>query len=508
MDAENRQLHDEVGTSVKAAVKAEVAAEQKKMRDRIEATLTKEKKTREKLNERNMMVNDLQSKMAQANQAIDHYRSQLARAEKDSTGWGENIERWIMSIAEENVMLRRNVKMINDFMSANRFADATRFDEVKHQPRLIRPAQEPPTMPTTLTSGTIDRDMTDVFTTDTDMSNRPNLYESPALIKVRRRLGRPKVRARRAGSALPDLKTRFREQRAVSSYLQYKDERNEVDDIFFHTKGHHKSLCNAYPRKRNRLSIASDLTKRIETATTEVKLPILKLRDLANPKPRVGLTVYDRRNDKHMAEMLEKFNLSDEPEDKPWPGIPEEKAEREVVTISHTVRPYMVRPSIIVRPCGDCKPRQSGNLLSRDERRRWQKACKSWNLGPDKSKKKQVRFADKVDYEPEQDYAESASDEAQVVPVAVPNFALFVDLMNVIIRIFVILFLALGIWLLLQRIFIEIFGRTIPGAWIDANELPHDIASRVRMSGAASGRPRILEFEAARWSDVDAAVFG
>jgi hypothetical protein len=82
------------------------------------------------------------------------------------------------------------------------------------------------------------------------------------------------------------------------------------------------------------------------------------------------------------------------------------------------------------------------------------------------------------------------------------------NFLGVAIRILLVVLLLLVIWSILQFIVSLNFEQSIPGAWIDANEFPQDTASRIRMAGPGKGRPRIIEFESARWSDIDAAVFG
>ncbi|KAL4871432.1 hypothetical protein BDV12DRAFT_194494 [Aspergillus spectabilis] len=511
-EAENRRTRHTTTTTA-----AEADTHQTELRERLQALHSREKELKESLSERDEMVLGLQQSIGAANQAIEHYQAQLARAEKDSTGWGESIEGYILFLSRENIKLRQNLIRVNDYMAGNRNADASRFDEILHEPRLLLPAsqqqQQLPTVPPRLTSGTLDRIMDDAFTEDVPCSTRPAQYKSPAMVKVRRRLARTKHRARRAGSESPDaarptdIKKRHREQRAASTYLQYKNKQNEMDDSVLHTKGRHTGLLKMYPRKRTRLSNAEEMTKRMEAATDAARLPILRLGDLARFRPRVGITAYDRRNDAALAEMMKNVTVSEKGQ--AWVGLDPDPSEVALVSIARTVVPFLPRISMFQGPRRAPTP-ISLPSLSRDERRHWAKLAKKWTLGPDagsKKKKNQVRFADNIDYEPDQADPEWTPEEFRPLGYRT-RWSTVMNILAVIIRVLLVVLLLLLVWTILQFIVSLVFEQSIPGAWIDANELPHDIASQIRKAGAGNGRPRIMEFEAARWSDVDAAIFG
>ncbi|KAL4885822.1 hypothetical protein BJY04DRAFT_214020 [Aspergillus karnatakaensis] len=505
------------GTTAKeAAVKEEMDA----IRGRLARMEWRDGEMKDKIAEREAMILETQQSLGAANQAIEHYRALLERAEKDTSGYGESIHGYVGLLTKENAKLREQLIRVSTFMAGNRAADAGRWDEVKYEPKLIQPPpQLPPTKPSVPTYGTIDRNIPDapapgrveeIIEEDSPIPTQTPSRKTPLMLKMQRRIARTKNRPRRAGSESPDaarptdIKRRFREERAASTYLQYRDKKNEVDDSLLRTKGRHTGVLKVYPRKRTRLTNASVLEQRVDAVTKTSRLSHLTVGDLMKMRPKVGLTVYDRRNDAEMARRLEAISFDRDGPGPEYVSPPKDADDSSLVTIARTVVPFLPRKWMFTH---GTPPRSTLNLpnITKDERRHWQKVAKTWTLGPDmsKKKKKNVRFNDKVEYEPSDSGSERRSEPSG--PPRGPGA--FIDFLSAMIRVLLIIVLLLSVCVLLQYIFSLIFQRAIPGEWIDANVLPNDIASRIRSSGP-DGRPKVYEFEVARWSDVDAEIYG
>ena len=112
-----------------------------------------------------------------------------------------------------------------------------------------------------------------------------------------------------------------------------------------------------------------------------------------------------------------------------------------------------------------------------------------WSLGPEKKiqPKKQVRFANKVEYEPAEPEPRPAPRRREE-----PSFN----------------WSSLIIAILLFLLVVTNLGPANVFSWEDANEPPHDIAAMLRSPRSGEGTLAKFDYEVAKWSDIDASVFG
>lgn len=453
--------------------KKDQAADEDVSADKIRIVHEAEQNLQEQLKQRNQRVEDLKRQLEKANQAIE---DEKARAGPNwnlhtSHEWAGNLQRFMGFITNDNLALRSQLSEMNKFLAAARSADAARYQR-------ITGSQSQGTG--RLTYGTVDRGMDDAFDEDQPMKSKPARYVSPSGVRVRRRVARTKAPTKRLAASAPskrpaDCKNTHSERRAASTYLQYRTKPNQ--DVL---KPVGRSGPSGAPRKRPRLSKASEMLKRLEHECG--------LREGLPPIPhtlmpeRISPNPYDMRNDESLAKSAELWSLDDEPPRSQPEVLPQVK----LVTVPGTKDFYTERRKEFKRP--RYLPKEP-RPVSSDQRRHWAKVANQWSLGPEKKiqPKKQVRFANKVEYEPAEPEPRPAPRRREE-----PSFN----------------WSSLIIAILLFLLVVTNLGPANVFSWEDANEPPHDIAAMLRSPRSGEGTFAKFDYEVAKWSDIDASVFG
>ncbi|KAL4792399.1 hypothetical protein BDV19DRAFT_368777 [Aspergillus venezuelensis] len=415
--------------------------------------------------------------------------------------------------------LKMRMAEFNDFMAALHAAEAQRTEELrKEQERREKEEKERleamlrASMVPNLTTGTIDEEMQDTWDTDAKMKTWLP-HDIPKVIQVRRRVAKPKIKVTRAGSSKPraarpaELRKGYSEQRAASTYLQYKDGRKENFKAL-KVVGRSKGIPDTIPRKRTRLQKGSDLARRAEMGLEELVRVYAGCRGLARPRNlgelpetlrrRISPNPYDKRHDKELASLMQSWSMKPE---KSQP-LKETQQEARLVTITKTVQPFIVRPNTLSHP--RYLPKR-GREVTKEERRQWSKKTSNWSLGSGERKKpsnKIVRFAEKVEYEPEKKKKDSNDWDRDQEPTEIVTTSEKAPGWSFNWTHLIITFL---LFLLFASNMAPEDSRS---RWQNANTRPDDIVAKLRSSGQAGAKPTIIDFEVARWSDVDPSIYG
>ncbi|KAL5002777.1 hypothetical protein BDV10DRAFT_191158 [Aspergillus recurvatus] len=441
----------------------------------------RERELKEKYDAREVKIALLESQVETARGAIEEYKAKLAVSNQASGEWAEGQQEYTSWLSNENLRLRTQLDEMNAFLAAQRIADFGRWEQLLPQfNRRVQFLQDRPSAfrASRPTCGTVDVDMRDAVEVNTGMESLPDKHETPAEVRMRRRMYKSKTKAKRAGSsssraARPvECSKGYSEKRAASTYLQYRD-----------GTGRSGGVSKAYPRKRTRLQKSADMRKRMEAVSKVRRLPALP-RSLT---VRVAAQAYTRRDDNELAKLMtEKWSISDK---EPTVEVKEEenKTTAKVVTITKTVEPFIPRPKTFSGPTYSPK---EAKPLSRGERQHWAKMANKWTLGPEKKKiaetaKKHVRFAKKIEYEPDW--------PAQRACYEPPSGYIFS-------RSHVIIAILLGLLLVPHATTDRGWG------WREANKRPEDIVAKFRVPGPGDARVPVLDFEFGKWSDVHAHV--
>ncbi|KAL6228959.1 hypothetical protein BDW75DRAFT_235553 [Aspergillus navahoensis] len=454
----------------------------------------RERELREKYDAREVKLTLLESQVETATRAIEEYKTKLVVSNQAAGEWAEGQQEYTSWLSNENLRLRKQLNEMNAFLAAQRIADFGRWEQLLPQfNRRVQSLQDRPSASKAarLTYGTGDADMCGAFEAGTAMETLPDKYKTPAEVRMRRRMYKSKTKAKRAGSstlraARPvECSKGYSEKRAASTYLQYRDGKGKENLSTLRLNGRSGGLSKAYPRKRTRLEKSADLKKRMEAASEVRRLPPLP-RSLV---VRVSAQAYTRRDDNELAKLMtEKWSLSDQ---EPTGEIKEEedRATAKLVTITKTVEPFIPRPKTF---SGSTYLPKEPEPLSRDERQHWVKMTTKWTLGPEKKKvaetaKKHVRFAKKVEYEPDW--------PAQRDSYGPPSGYAF-SWSHVTIAILLVLLL------------ISHTETNVEWSWSEANKRPEDIVAKLRVPGPGNARVSVMDFEVGKWSDVDAGILG
>ncbi|KAL4948700.1 hypothetical protein BDW69DRAFT_189015 [Aspergillus filifer] len=506
----------------RAAEKAKAKAEEDKDKVTVEAEKIREMEDAEfqmkqVLAERESQLLDLQRQLAVASTSHDTLTVRLveqSEANSEKAKQNQQMQDWLFVEMHE---LKKRMAEFNEFMAALHATEAKRTEELrKEQEKQERERLEATLRATrvpNLTTGTIDEEMQDTWDTDAKMETWLP-HDIPKVISVRRRVANPKTKVTRVGISKPraarpvELRKGYSEQRAASTYLQYKDGRKE-NLRAFKVRSRSNGLPNTTPRKRTRLQKGSDLARRAEMGLEELVRVYVGCRGLARPlnlpelpgtlSRRISPNPYDKRHDKELSSLMQGFSMKPE---KSQP-LKETKQEARLVTITKTVQPFIARPNILSHP--RYLPKH-GKEITQEERRQWSKKASTWSLGPGERKKpsnKTVRFAEKLEYEPEKKKMKDSRDwdldpdstEIETNSEKAPGWSLKWS--------------HLLIAFLLFLLFVSNMGPEDPrGGWQDANTRPDDIVAKLRSSGQAGAKPTIIDFEVARWSDVDPSIYG
>ncbi|KAL4967570.1 uncharacterized protein BDV14DRAFT_197934 [Aspergillus stella-maris] len=518
------QLEAAKAAEAKAAEKARAKAEEDKDKVIVEAEKIREMEDAELqmkqlLAEREKQLLDLQRKLETAGTSHDTLTVRLVEQSEANAVKAKQNQQMQDYLSAEMNELKKRMAEFNEFMAALHAAEAQRTEELrkeqegreKEEKERLEAMLRASMMPN-LATGIIDEEMQDTWDTDAKMETWLP-HDIPKVIRVRRRVAKPKIKVTRAGSSKPraarpaELRKGYSEQRAASTYLQYKDGRKENFKAL-KVVGRSNGIPNSTPRKRTRLQKGSDLARRAEKHLEEL-VRDAGCRGLARPrnlgalpetlKRRISPNPYDKRNDKELACLMQGISMKPE---KSRP-LRETQQEAHLVTITKTVQPFIARPNILSHP--RYLPKH-GREVTQEERRQWSKKASTWSLGPGERKKlpnKIVRFAEKVEYEPEKKKKKDSKEwdldqeptEIETVNEKAPGWSFN--------------WTHLIIAFLLFLLFASNMGpEDSRGGWQNANTRPDDIVAKLRSSGQAGAKPTIIDFEVARWSDVDPSIYG
>ncbi|KAL4778743.1 hypothetical protein BJX76DRAFT_127115 [Aspergillus varians] len=512
------KLHDETAecqstirelTGALQATQARLAASENSIsaaipHEMIERLQDTERELREKLDIRAGKISQLESNLMAAKGVIQSYQTRFGHYDRQTAGWIKDLESQAAQATLENIRLRTQVNEINRYMESFRAADAGRWDRPLQQAAqrgrhesILQQQQKQPSI-TRLTYGTMDSNMTDAYDADTPMTTLPERYRTPFLIRMRRRLARTKARPRRSGSSAPrtarpaECRKGYSERRAASTYLQYRDRQGKEGCDLLKPKGRNAGLSKLLPRKRSRLEKGSDMTQRIMAVSEARSLPPLP----RSIKPRVSPNPYNRRDDAELAKLMGTFSMSNKGTESVAIQA-ESPGEAKLVTITQTVVPFIPRANTFSRV--RYLPKEPRQLTSK-ERQKWTKVASKWELGPQMEKKKSnkqlVRFKkspERVEYESYEPTKEWTPDQKSP---QTPEWSLGWSQMIIAFLIFLLFFSNMG------------KPEEPKVSWKESNKRPEDIVAKIRNPAQGNGKVTIIDFEVAKWSDVDASVFG
>ncbi|KAL4817071.1 hypothetical protein BDW67DRAFT_190541 [Aspergillus spinulosporus] len=452
----------------------------------IQQLQQREHKLREKYDAREVKLALLESQVATARKAIEAYKTKLAANDQMLNEWAEGQQEYTAWLSNENLKLRKQLNELNGFLAAQRTADFGRWEQLLPQFNMQAQFLQEKTSASKanrLTYGTVDVDMRDAF--NTAVESPPDRHKPPFPVRMRRRMYRSKTKAKRAGSSTPraarpvECSKGYSEKRAASTYLQYRDGTGKETVSILQDKRHSDGLSKAFPRKRTRLQRSADMMKRMEAVSEVRRLPRLP-RSLT---VRVSAQAYTRHDDDELAKLMtEKWSLA---EDEPPVEVKgkEDEIMAKLVAVTRTVEPFIPRPKTFSGPA--YLPKES-KPLSRNERQHWAKTTNKWTLGPEKKKTtsetatKHVRFARNVEYEP--DWPAQRNYEPRSTYTFNWSHA--------------------TIAILLVLLFVSHLRPDEGQSWREANERPEDVVAKLRV-GAGEARVPVVDFEVAKWADVD-----
>ncbi|KAL4913871.1 hypothetical protein BDW62DRAFT_191641 [Aspergillus aurantiobrunneus] len=444
----------------------------------------KEQELRGVLEGRTKQVSYLENNLMMAKKVIENYQVRNDQIQRDTSTWSTNLQQYTTYLTMEHVKLKNKFEEMNRHLVASRAADAGRWNDTLQQARQLNQSilqqqqqqQQQRSNAFRLAYGSLDRDMSDAFETDTQMTTLPDRYVSPVLIRMRRRLARTKTRARRPGSSVPrtarptECRKGYSERRAASTYLQYRGGKDAEEPSVLKPIGRNTGIVKLLPRKRTRLEKGSDMIKRMEAVSEVRRLPPLP----RSIRPRVSPNPYHRRDDAELAKLMRTVSMSDKGRETIAIQT-ETSTEAKLVTIARTVQPFIPRSKSFSSP--RYLPKEL-RPLSTDERRHWAKVASKWTLGPEMTEQPTK------DWTPSQRSAKPSewSFSWSHVIIAMLVFLLFLSNLGTL--------------------------EEPKVSWKEANRRPEDIVAKLRTPGQGDGKVTIIDFEVARWSDVDASVFG
>ncbi|KAI9371369.1 hypothetical protein BJX61DRAFT_543736 [Aspergillus egyptiacus] len=462
-----------------------------------------ERELRDELDERNIRLEQLELDISRADSAVREQNERFRSVEKSTYQWADNIKDHTMRLSAENDAMRMQLEQMNRFINLARANDAARWRATLQEAPHAADKHEPLRLTPSLDSETDDSDDGDVST-----PSEPERQQSPMSIRPKRQLAQPPTQPKRIGSRREgsshrqtphpiQVKRESIKDRAARTYLR---ERNREGKKLPEPV---KTNTGLLPRKRTRTRVekGNEMARRLKAIEEAVRLP--------PPPKRIGPWYspngYDRRYDREFDTALQKLSG-------PMKELPESVAneanvpvEEKIIPITDPVDHYVPRSRVFSTP----RYLPTGpNPLPVEERRQWMKAASRWTLGPPPRKlqkgEKKVRFAeDVVEYEPDR-----PADEW-------PDFDPPVDHKpkgesGSIWKNILILFL----FFLLIRSNMDLIGRSEDPkrVWRRANNAQEDITVILRSPDHHSGReavpPTIVDFELARWSDVDPKIYG
>ncbi|KAL4924240.1 uncharacterized protein BDV17DRAFT_275090 [Aspergillus undulatus] len=227
------------------------------------------------------------------------------------------------------------------------------------------------------------------------------------------------------------------------------------------------------------------------------KFPRHNLPELAEGlKRKISPNPYDKRNDTELSRLMQCFSVKAESTTFVEPPK-ESESEAKLVAITKTVRPFIPRPDIFT---GARYLPKLPKPVSVDQRREWSIKSKSWSLGPGLRKKpsnKIVRFAEQVEYEPEQTTKTWEQEQEQVTEPSRTAPGWSFNWSHLIIA-----------FLLFLLLVSNMAPEEPKVSWKEANTRPDEIVAKLRSAGQSSPHPVIIDFEVGRWSDVDPSIYG
>ncbi|KAL4937329.1 hypothetical protein BDV06DRAFT_227052 [Aspergillus oleicola] len=445
-------------------------------------------------------------KASAVHEALTARLAQQERATAQQAADAQRIQNWLLL---QNAEFNGRMAKFSMYIDASRRAEVERTEALqKEQARLTQERLDAllygktPKV-TRMTTGTVDREMQDAFETDAQIGGLYGPHVVPSVVRVRRRVAKPKTRVTRPGTVRPraarppELRKGYTEHRAASTYLQYKDGRGKESFKALKLVGRHNGISNSTPRKRTRLEKGSEFARRAEMGLEEIVRIYEGCRGLPRALPTIfrrrAPSPYDKRDDRELSKLMQGWSLKPEKVVNIVQSQKDQEVEAKLVTITKTIQPFMPRPNILTHP--RYLPKQ-GREVTHDERRKWSKKASNWSLGPGERKKpskKVVRFAEKVEFEPPRKQP-SKKWEPQISQKA-PGWSF--NWSHLIIA------------FLLFLLFVSNMGsEDSKVSWEQVNTRPDDIVAKLRSSGQASAKPTIIDYEVARWSDVNPSIYG
>ncbi|OJJ02129.1 hypothetical protein ASPVEDRAFT_41603, partial [Aspergillus versicolor CBS 583.65] len=393
---------------------------------------------------------------------------------------------------------------------ANIGPDALLQQQQEWQRQQQQQRQQPPV--SRLTYGTVDSSMNDASDPDTKMTTIPERYNPPVLTRMRRRLARVKPRARRAGSPVPraarpaECRKGYAERRAASTYLQYRDGPGKDDTDVLKPLGRNNVGSKQLPRKRTRLEKGGEMVRRMEAVSQVRKLPRIP-RSLK--PPRMVPNAYTKRDDAEMSNLMGQFSMTDPAIESTAVQTDSDASSAKLQLTVQYADPFLLRSHPIPRRHHSSTPyylNHKSKSLSGNERGKRVTRASDWNLGPDpkercrkedKTGKPQqvVRYIAEPTVIPDRDkpigydWPLESGDKA---PEGSFNWS------QVIIAI-----------LLLLLFFSNMARPEDPiVTWKDVNKNPQSMVAKLRtpVRSDAGIAPTIVDFEVARWSDIDPSI--
>ncbi|BCS29791.1 uncharacterized protein APUU_80094A [Aspergillus puulaauensis] len=479
----------------------------------------------DRLQERNAKIAQLEQSLVETNSRLKEYHAYLQKVTTDANRFAAAYDSRASGLAMDNMKLREQLERMVNLVTTLRAADIGRWNQMQH-PANIGPdallqqqqewqrQQRQPARVSRLTYGTVDSSMSDASDPDTKMTTIPERYNPPVLTRMRRRLARVKPRARRAGSPVPraarpaECRKGYAERRAASTYLQYRDGPGKDDIDVLKPLGRNNVGAKQLPRKRTRLEKGVEMVRRMEAVSQVRKLPRIP-RSLR--PPRMVPNVYTKRDDAEMSKLMGSFSMSDPVVESTAVQTDSDIASAKLEITVQYADPFLLRSHPIPRRNHNSTPyylNRKPKPLSGNERDKRVTRASDWNLGPDP--KERCRKEDKKG-KPQQVVRYTA--EPTVIPDGDKPIGYDWPLesgdkasewsFN---------WSQVLIVILLLLLFFSNMARPEDPIviWKEVNKNPQNIVAKLRTPVRSDSRtaPTIVDFEVARWSDIDPSILG
>ncbi|KAL3480450.1 hypothetical protein BJX99DRAFT_220261 [Aspergillus californicus] len=457
--------------------------------DLLHEAQNEQRRLRSEIESRNIQISQMENTLARAQQLTTDFQAKNEHMERDSGQWSESVKNLTFNLSIENQKLRKQVNEMVHYVRAYVASDDSRWIQKLKDVKMAAARQEPAT--SRLTYGTLDREMGEADDPDVLMPTRPEPYVTPVVTRIQRRLANPATSIKKIGARQETAKSR----KARPAEFKRPTVKSAAANSYLRIKGskYRSGVQMLVSRKRSRVQNGKEIISRFTSIANADKLPTPPKRIGGPAPPR---NPYDIRDDNALAKAMGDFSMDEMVEvvEAPKEVTPEAK----IVTIKERIEHFTPRSRVFSVPRYlPMNPRS----LTRDVRKGLAKVANNWSLGPEKDKskgKKQVRFAKVVEYEPKRRATVDESEE-QSQGLNHKGFGWSISWSHVIIAMLIVL--------------LFVSNMSTPEdpkqGWRNANKSPED--ATLRSSGGSGGhgsRPTMLDFEVARWSDVDPSVYG